>query len=205
VAEFGVATGNGLLALEEYAAAVERETGVKIQVYGFDTGKGLPSVAGDFRDHPDQWITGDYQMDEAWLRKRLSPRTALVLGDIEQTVTQFVRDVQTTPVGFVSVDVDLYSSAKSALQIFLHPKKQMLRRVPMYFDDVNFVFNHEFAGERLAIKEFNQSDCGVKIDRWHGIANGRVFFENPWLRNMYLAHDLEAISRVKPQRTPATV
>src|SRR5689334_10476940 len=40
--EFGVASGNGLLALGNIAAEVEKETGVRISVYGFDTGAGLP-------------------------------------------------------------------------------------------------------------------------------------------------------------------
>ncbi len=38
--EFGVAGGNGLLALSASGRAVEAETGVKTSVYGFDTGPG---------------------------------------------------------------------------------------------------------------------------------------------------------------------
>src|SRR5947207_261742 len=42
--EFGVAGGSGLLALQNEAEDVERETGVKIKVYGFDAGQeGLPT------------------------------------------------------------------------------------------------------------------------------------------------------------------
>ena len=53
VIEFGVAEGYGLLALQAHAAAVERHTGVRVTVYGFDTGGGLPAGTGDYRDHPD--------------------------------------------------------------------------------------------------------------------------------------------------------
>jgi hypothetical protein len=42
VIEFGVAEGRGLLALEAHAAAVERVTGIRIHVYGFDSGGGMP-------------------------------------------------------------------------------------------------------------------------------------------------------------------
>ena len=40
--EFGVAGGNGLLALENAAELVEQEMGIEVDVYGFDTGAGLP-------------------------------------------------------------------------------------------------------------------------------------------------------------------
>src|SRR5687767_6416052 len=39
--EFGVAGGNGLVALERHAEQVERHTGVNVAVYGFDTGAGM--------------------------------------------------------------------------------------------------------------------------------------------------------------------
>src|SRR5262249_29685698 len=42
IIEFGVAGGNGLLDLEASAAEVERVSGVTIDVFGFDTGHGLP-------------------------------------------------------------------------------------------------------------------------------------------------------------------
>src|SRR5262245_38736609 len=103
VVEFGVAGGNGLLALDEYAAAVERETGVKVAIYGFDTGQGIPSMSADYRDHPDQWRPGDYSMDEQELRQRLSERATLVIGDVKETVPKFVSNMQYPPIGFVAV------------------------------------------------------------------------------------------------------
>lgn len=203
VIEFGVAQGHGLVALQEYAAAIERETKIKIQVYGFDSGVGLPSVCDDYRDHPDQWRDGDYRMDEARLRRQLTSRTQLILGDVRETVPRFVSETQKVPIGFLAMDLDLYSSTQAALQVLSLPEKKMLRRVPMYFDDVRFFFNHKFAGELLAIEELNQCNPDVKIDIWRGLPDGRVFPENPWLRNMYVAHDLRAITDVRLQRAPA--
>jgi len=208
VIEFGVAGGNGLLALEKYAAAVEGETGVRIAVYGFDNGGGLPKLLADHRDHPDQWRAGDFPMDEKLLRKRLSTRTTLLIGDVKETVPKFVQQTQSPPVGFVAVDLDLYSSTKDALQIFLLSGKRMLRRVVMYFDDVHLFYNHRFAGELLAIEEFNGSNDQVKIDHWRGIANSRVFPESFWVQNMYVAHDIESITKVnlnRPARNRGTV
>ena len=45
VLEFGVAGGKGLLCLESHAREATRATGVAIEVYGFDTGSGLPPPA----------------------------------------------------------------------------------------------------------------------------------------------------------------
>lgn len=40
--EFGVDGGNGLLAMENIAQEVEKEVPVEFEIYGFDTGSGLP-------------------------------------------------------------------------------------------------------------------------------------------------------------------
>jgi len=161
VIEFGVAGGNGLVLMQEYAAAVERETGIGIAVYGFDAGGGLPALCGDYRDHPDQWRPSDYRMDEQVLRQRLTDRTTLIIGDIKTTLPDFVAGRKAPPVGFVSVDVDLYSSTVDTLKLFTLPGKSMLRRVPMYFDDTDFVFNHRFAGELLASSLQRYRDAGL--------------------------------------------
>lgn len=52
VLEFGVAGGRGLLALEQVAQALEPTFGVQVDVYGFDTGMGLPKPS-DNRDLPN--------------------------------------------------------------------------------------------------------------------------------------------------------
>ena len=117
VIEFGVAAGNGLLALQAEAEAVERATGVAIRVYGFDAGPGgLPTFCGDYRDHPDMWMPGDYPMDVDALRPKLAPRTTLILGDIRENIERFREEYDPSPIGFLSIDVDLYSSTAAALR-----------------------------------------------------------------------------------------
>ena len=202
VIEFGVAGGSGLVALQSYANLVEEHTGVAIKVFGFDTGEGLPELCNDFRDHPDQWRVNDYKMDIPRLKSRLATRTSLILGNIADTVPAFV-SAEHPPVGFISCDVDLYSSSRDVLKIFSLPAKRMLRRAFIYFDDLNFIFNHRFAGEWLAIDEFNRENAHAKIDVWHGIRKNRVFQDEPWLDNMFIAHDLEAISLFANRRQPS--
>ena len=197
--EFGVAAGNGLVALQDIAEDVERETGIVIEVVGFDSGAGMPSVPFDYRDHTDWWIPQDYPMDVAVLKARLKPRTKLVLGDVAQNVRRFLDENEVT-VGFVSFDLDYYSSTNSAFPLLSSPKRKILRRTSLYFDDIDFYFNHRFAGELLAIDEFNMSADGVRIDRWRGVRKERPFPEAPWLEKMYIAHDIAAVSRYRPNR-----
>jgi len=202
VAEFGVAQGAGLFLLEKYADAVEHETGVKIRVYGFDTGKGLPTLSGDYRDHPDIYTVGDYPSVIDAIKSRLTSRTTLIVGDVRNTVEGFVTETQKAPLGFASIDVDFYTSTRDALRILSHSRRNILHRVVLYFDELDLDYFHEYAGEFLAINEFNAQNAHVKIDKWHGVHRLRPFPENPKLLGMYICHDLEAISRVVLTRPP---
>jgi hypothetical protein len=197
--EFGVAGGNGLVVLQAEAEAVEKAVSVKIKVFGFDNGPaGLPPFIGDYRDHPDSWHPGDYPMDEAKLRARLMPRTTLILGNVRDTVPAFVGRSK-IPIGFISMDVDLYSSTAHALAILSLPRAKKLHRTFIYFDDVEMTICHKFAGELLAIEEFNRLNDHIKIDRLRGFKSGRPFPEKEYLDMMYVAHDLDAITKLAPQ------
>lgn len=197
--EFGVAAGNGLIALQDIAEDVERETGIVVEVVGFDSGAGMPAVPFDYRDHTDWWIPQDYPMDVAALKARLKPRTKLILGDVAQNVELFLDENEVT-IGFISFDLDYYSSTTNAFPLLSSPRRKILRRTPLYFDDIDFYFNHQFAGELLAIDEFNKSSNEVRIDKWQGVHKERPFLDAPWLEKMYVAHDIAAISRYRPER-----
>jgi len=201
VIEFGVARGTGLLVLQSEAEAVQRATGVSIRVYGFDAGPGgLPSFCGDYRDHPDIWMPGDFPMDVASLRARLGPRTTLILGNVRDTLKEFREDHDPSPIGFMAMDLDLYSSTAAALSVLdLCP---ILRRVAIYFDDIGYTECHRWAGELLAISEFNEQHANLKIDRWRGLRYWRPYPEMPWIDNMFLCHDLESISKCELSRQP---
>jgi hypothetical protein len=53
--------------------------------------------------------------------------------------------------------------------------------------------SHRFAGERLAIEEFNAKNQTVKIDHWYSLRD-RIFRDHRWIQQMYVAHDLRAIN-----------
>ena len=58
VVEFGVA----LMNLIDIGRTVEKETGVSFYYVGFDTGEGMPRIAESYKDHPELYKRGDYQM-----------------------------------------------------------------------------------------------------------------------------------------------
>ncbi|MGB3514140.1 MAG: hypothetical protein WBA93_34020 [Microcoleaceae cyanobacterium] len=62
VLEFGVAGGNGLINLEYHASEVSKIFSIDIEIYGFDTGEGLPEPL-DYRDLPYHWKAGFFKMD----------------------------------------------------------------------------------------------------------------------------------------------
>lgn len=182
--EFGVAGGNGLLSMEAHAAAVQRLTGVRVDVVGFDSGAGLTESA-DYRDLPYLWAPGDFQMDEAALRARLSA-ASLVLGDVRTTAADFVASLDpAAPIGFASFDLDLWSSTVGALDIFRGPASACLPRVWCYFDDI--VATIQDVGELLAIREFNEEQPDRRL-RHPWMLRANVPFQSPWADQIFQAH-----------------
>jgi hypothetical protein len=190
VLEFGVAGGNGLVAIEQYAAEVSREVGIGIAVYGFDSGRGLPEPV-DYRDLPYHWQPGFFDMDEDKLRRRL--RTArLVIGDIRETAQQFFDAYNPAPVAAVLHDMDFYSSTVAALSMFDVDEKYRIPRVYCYFDDIvgeEIELYNDFTGERLAIAEFNGSHATKKLSPAYHLITLKE--REQWFHQIFLLHDFE--------------
>jgi hypothetical protein len=160
VIEFGVAGGNGLINIEAQTEAISRELGVEFEIYGFDLETGLPP-SDDYRDLPYCWGEGFYKMDRARLEARLK-RARLVIGDVAKTVPVFVEQHSPAPIGAVMVDLDRYTSTRSALLIFDQDPRHYLPRVPCCFDDVHTI---EFVGGLEAIRQFNEDHAFKKIGK----------------------------------------
>lgn len=169
VAEFGVASGRGLLSLEEHAAVWQEITGVEIQVWGFDTGKGLPDPV-DYKDIPHFFGGGDYAMqDQESLLDRLE-NAQLVIGDAAEKVHDWLSEGP--PIGALFFDMDFYSSTVRVLDSMtdIAPEEAFLPRVSMTFDDVgpnNPVFYlkdySDLTGESAAIADFNAANKRTQI------------------------------------------
>jgi hypothetical protein len=195
--EFGVAEGAGLRNLAEVAATVTAETGVSVDVVGFDSGRGLPAPL-DHRDHPEIWVEGDFAVsDPAGLQGTLPPGVDLVLGPIATTIPKFVRTLS-KPIGFVSFDVDLYSSTRDALAVFEIDCEKMLPLVVSYFDDViggirriGSLFRTRAAGQLLAIEEFNADGSLRHLDPIWVLRHRRPLDREAWIERTYALHVLD--------------
>jgi len=190
VIEFGVAGGHGLLALEKFSELIERRTNIGIDVFGFDSGVGLPKPQ-DFRDQPNMWFEGQFSMDRAKLEPKLR-RAKLYLGPAKETIPSFVAK-NPAPVAFVSFDLDLYSSTHDALILFQSDYANLLPRVISYFDDICGHTYNDYCGERAAITEFNSSNSTRKICPIYGLRYfiPRFSGSDLWPDGMYFAHFFE--------------
>lgn len=189
VVEFGVAGGRGLLALEEASIQIEQALGVQIDVVGFDTGAGMPEPV-DYRDLPHIWDRGFYKMDFEKLRGQLT-KAQLILGDVRETVAQFLASGKLLPLGFIAFDLDYYSSTVAAFEIFSGNATIRLPRIHCYFDDLashDLGCLNEHVGELLAIREFNSTQASQKIAKIEQLRLNRPRWEH-WQERMYVFHD----------------
>lgn len=184
VIEFGVANGEGLLNMCELGKRITDITGVNFDIVGFDTGQGLPSPK-DFRDHPEYYSQGDFPLqDKEVLLRKLPNNARVVYGNIRDTVSGFLTEVR-RPIGFISVDVNYYSSAMDALTIFDGPADLYLPMVIVNFDDIRREGHNRYCGEYLAIEEFNAGHDFRKITKFNFLKQRRIFRNADWIEQMY--------------------
>jgi hypothetical protein len=188
VIEFGVAGGNGLLALEANAERIGKEFNIKIDVYGFDTGHGLPMI-NDYRDMPYRFQEGMFTMDFEKLLKKLE-FAKLIIGDIKDTLNTFLLKYNPAPIAAIMFDMDLYSSTMESFKLFENEPKFFLPRIFTYFDDINGwlgdEYYNDYTGERLALVEFNNKHKMMKFSpQYHLLAQFRKI---PWYTQIYVLH-----------------
>lgn len=205
--EFGVAQGAGLVNMVELAEQITRETGVGFRIVGFDTGTGLPTIRGH-KDHPELWSAGDFPMiDRDALRARLNGRAELVFGDITDTAAGFLETLHPdAPLGFVAVDVDVYTGTVATFRTLEGRPEQYLPVVSMYFDDIDAIFANDWCGELAAINEFNATHELRKIGRDRSIPGERPLGAAAWYQRMYTYHVLDHHARQRArERKPLTL
>jgi hypothetical protein len=177
--EVGVARGGGLLDLCKAAEYFAEETGIRIDVYGFDNATGLPPTL-DYRDHPELWAQGQFKMQDAdELRAKLPPFAKLIIGDVKDTIRDLEGMLGGARLAFVSIDVDYYSSTVPTMEIFKFNRDAYVPALPVYFDDVlKLISYNDWCGEALAIREFNDANTMRKVQQHDG-------------RKLYIAHILD--------------
>lgn len=165
--ELGVAGGDGINSIIKYKKKIEQIYKIKIYVYGFDSGEGLPKVSIK-EDLPFFWKEGDYSNKNILELEKKDKNVKIYKGDISDTLKNYISNSK-IKVGLIFFDLDLYSSTKSFLeQLSLFSKANLLMpRSFCYFDDL-FVADYcidETNGEPLAIKEFNEKNSNLKLGK----------------------------------------
>jgi hypothetical protein len=196
--EFGVAGGAGLLNMCRIAEQVTRRTQVRFRIIGFDTGAGMPPPESH-RDHPDLYQQGDFPMDFARLKQALPSNCQLILGQLADTVAPFLASLSPkTPLGYVVIDVDYYSSARDALTVFDGAPEQYLPRVLLYLDDIHLESHNSWCGELLAINEFNRAHELRKAEPHVFLRGNRLFRNAAWIDHIMTLHVLDHPARATP-------
>jgi hypothetical protein len=186
VVEFGVAGGNGLLNFEYHAGLVAKLLPIEFEIYGFDTGEGLPKPI-DYRDLPYHWKEGFYKMDVKALEAKLT-KAKLVLGNVSETIDSFYRTTRPAPIGAISFDLDFYSSTKDAMRILQGMHSYLMPRIFTYFDDTigsDLELYTDFSGQRLAIHEFNRENEDIKVGFPYYLQHSEY---GSWRDKIWVAH-----------------
>jgi hypothetical protein len=187
VIEFGVAGGRGLLNIEYHVNQIEKLYGIEFQIYGFDTGVGLPEPQGH-RDLPYIWKKGFYKMNKQNLLDKKG-KAKILIGNINETIKTFIELYNPAPIGALIFDMDYYSSTYSSLNILLSKDKYFLPRVFSYFDDtignVESLYN-DYTGQRLAIRQFNKENKDIKIAVPYYL-KVKLFPQN-WFNQIWIIH-----------------
>lgn len=190
ILEFGCGGGNGLVVAEKHIFETERIFDVKLELYGFDMGTGLPKPR-DYRDIPHYFQDGLYRMDIDAVQRKLK-LAKLIIGDVKETCATFVQKYNPAPIGCIFEDLDYYSSTSDSFSIFDYEPAHFLPRVFMYFDDIvggDVWLSNDYTGERLAINEFNEKHEFKKIcQNYYLLEEYRI----PWFSSMIrIYHDFK--------------
>lgn len=190
ILEFGVASGAGLFNLYFIANRLSKIYNLDYEVIGFDTGKGMPPPK-DYKDHPEKYNENDFPPLNL-SQNKLPKKTKIFYGDIKDTVYFIKNEInESNAIGFISIDVDYYSSTISCLESLKLESSSYLPSTIMYFDDINNPDHNDFCGQLLAINEFNKENQYRKISKITQLRNWRYFKNAVWLDQMYFLHVLD--------------
>ena len=131
-------------------------------------------------------------MDPDALKQRLKG-AQLIVGNVSETTQSFLTRTDISPIGFISFDLDYYSSTIQAFKLLGGGTKFFLPRVFCYFDDIvgnDWEHHSEYAGVLLAIKEFNAALGIRKITPISNLHHKRRI-PAAWNDQMYIFHDFQ--------------
>lgn len=199
VLEFGVAAGAGLVNLAMLARRATEDTGVAIEIVGFDAGTGMPAPK-DYRDYPETMAEGDFPLpDRQALERILPPEVRVIYGPVAETVHAFVADLD-APIGFAVMDLAFYSSTVEALAVLEGPPACYLPMTLVYLGAVRIDNANPAVGEGLAVREFNERNPLRQIHPFTSLRDKRVFRRAAWLEQIHTLHVLDHPRRSGKER-----
>ncbi len=145
--------------------------------------------SSDYRDLLYLWEKGFFKMNVEELKGRLK-KANLILGKVEDTIHRFIIEQKPNPIGFISFDLDYYTSTKAAMSILNQDLQYFIPRTYCYFDDCvgdDNELHSEYTGELLAIDEFNRSELERKLAKIHGLSYKR-WTKEAWNEEIYVLH-----------------
>lgn len=166
--EFGVGEG---LSITAYMTALRlicaqfKKDIYKYRIFGFDSFQGLPAKVSE-KDNHCKWEKGKYASSLSRIKKKVQKQgldlkrgtVHFIEGFFNETLTPELRqNLLKWPPSIVTIDVDYYSSTKTALE-WLRP--MLVSGTLFYFDDIWCFHGNPRYGELAAIKEFNRAGQG---------------------------------------------
>jgi hypothetical protein len=106
-----------------------------------------------------------------------------------------------SPIGYIVIDVDYYSSTKEALALITSDPSKYLPITFMFLDDVYSDYHNDYAGELLAVKEFNDENELRKICPYKFLRTLRIFKNASWIDKMYILHVFDHPLRASTKAT----
>jgi hypothetical protein len=175
--EFGTGSGNtlqrALAVLAEY-----KDSSVVL----FDSFKGLPPPTGAHDAHVT-WRAGDFAFSVDYIKGVIKKtgyplsRVRFVEGFFEVSLTQaLANELRDTPPAFVTLDLDYYSSTRTALS-FLQPL--LASGCNVFFDDLWSFDGHPDRGQLKALHEFNTNNKRGQLVT-NTIFNDRIYSYFNW-------------------------
>ena len=161
--EFGCHSGRTFSA----ALSASKFLRFEIENFAFDSFEGLPetskNVDGIFR-------TGTFYTKKEDFVKTVKNRTGILLQDdqlvqgyYEKSLTDKLKERLPKSVGFVHIDVDLYSSTVTVLDFL---KTFLVPGTVILFDDWYCFSAGKEMGERKALNEFLKKHPDIELEQW---------------------------------------
>ena len=178
--------GGGLINMAKIAKKLSNYYNIEAKVIGFDSMIGMPNPV-DYRDHPEKYLDGDFiPVDFEKLKSILPENCMIYTGNLKKSIKEFQKTLSKGDhIAFISFDLDYWSSTLDSFEIFNFPFNCFLPRTVLYFDDIQDIDDNEYAGEFLAIKEYNSENKVKKIVQINNLKYQRIFKNQVWIEQMY--------------------